>query len=52
MTTASPANDRDRLIRDAFRLEYVTLVWMTIEAAVAIGAGLSAQSLTVTGSTA
>jgi len=28
---------RERLIRDAFRLEWLTIVWMTIEAAVAIG---------------
>jgi divalent metal cation (Fe/Co/Zn/Cd) transporter len=37
--------DRSSLIREAFRLEYITLAWMTIEALVAIGAGVAAQSL-------
>jgi divalent metal cation (Fe/Co/Zn/Cd) transporter len=37
--------DRSDMIREAFRLEYVTLVWMSLEAVVAIGAGLAAQSL-------
>jgi hypothetical protein len=37
--------DRPTLIRQAFRFEYITLGWMTIEAAVAIGSGLAAQSL-------
>jgi divalent metal cation (Fe/Co/Zn/Cd) transporter len=41
-------NDRAALIRQAFRLEYFTLAWMMIEAAVAIGSGLSAGSLTLT----
>lgn len=48
---ASPAkatNDRPALIRQAFLLEYVTLVWMAIEAAVAIGFGIAAGSLTLT----
>ncbi len=42
--------DRDRaaLIRAAFRLEWLTLGWMVVEAAVAIGAGLAAGSLTLT----
>ncbi len=41
--------DRDRaaLIRAAFRLEWLTLGWMVVEAAVAIGAGLAAGSLTL-----
>lgn len=38
-------SDRPALIRQAFRLEYLTLAWMTIEAAVAIASGLAAQSL-------
>jgi divalent metal cation (Fe/Co/Zn/Cd) transporter len=33
------------MIREAFRLEYVTLAWMSLEAVVAIGSGLAAQSL-------
>jgi divalent metal cation (Fe/Co/Zn/Cd) transporter len=33
------------MIQEAFRLEYVTLVWMSLEAIVAIGSGLAAQSL-------
>jgi divalent metal cation (Fe/Co/Zn/Cd) transporter len=39
------AADRPGLIREAFRLEYITLAWMSIEAIVAIGSGLAAQSL-------
>ena len=38
-------NDRAAMIRQAFRLEYITLAWMTIEAAVAIGSGAAADSL-------
>jgi divalent metal cation (Fe/Co/Zn/Cd) transporter len=41
---STPA-DRSDMIREAFRLEYVTLAWMSLEAVVAIGAGLAAQSL-------
>jgi divalent metal cation (Fe/Co/Zn/Cd) transporter len=37
--------ERAATIRQAFLLEYVTLGWMTIEAAVAIGSGLTASSL-------
>jgi hypothetical protein len=50
MSVASPSPvtiDRTALIRDAFRLEYITLAWMTIEAAVAIGSGVTAGSLTL-----
>jgi divalent metal cation (Fe/Co/Zn/Cd) transporter len=36
------------LIREAFRLEYITLAWMTVEACVAIGSGFAADSLTLT----
>ncbi len=35
------------MIRQAFRLEYITLAWMTIEAVVAIGSGIAADSLTM-----
>jgi divalent metal cation (Fe/Co/Zn/Cd) transporter len=51
MSAASPSavtNDRTGLIREAFRLEYITLAWMTVEAAVAIGSGVAAGSLTLT----
>ena len=41
-------NDRPALIRQAFQLEYMTLAWMTTEAAVAIGFGIAAGSLTLT----
>jgi divalent metal cation (Fe/Co/Zn/Cd) transporter len=41
-------NDRPALVRQAFQLEYVTLAWMTIEAAVAISFGIAAGSLTLT----
>lgn len=40
-------HDRAALIQQAFRLEYLTLAWMTIEAAVAIGSGIAAVSLTL-----
>jgi divalent metal cation (Fe/Co/Zn/Cd) transporter len=39
--------DRAALIREAFRLEYITLAWMTVEACVAIGSGVAAGSLTL-----
>src|SRR5689334_15845838 len=35
-------------ISQAFRLEYATLAWMIVEAAVAIGSGLAAGSLLLT----
>jgi len=46
--TSEIANDRAALIRQAFRLEYITLAWMMIEATVAIGCGIAADSLTLT----
>lgn len=42
-----PRADRLPLIREAFRLEWLTIGWMTIEAAVAIAAGITAGSLVV-----
>jgi divalent metal cation (Fe/Co/Zn/Cd) transporter len=36
------------MINQAFRLEYITLAWMTLETAVAIGSGVVAGSLTLT----
>jgi Co/Zn/Cd efflux system component len=50
MTVAIPSaatDDRTALIRRAFRLEYITLAWMLIEAVVAIGSGVAADSLTL-----
>jgi divalent metal cation (Fe/Co/Zn/Cd) transporter len=38
-------SDREALIRDAFRLEWLTIGWMTVEAVVAIASGLAAGSL-------
>jgi divalent metal cation (Fe/Co/Zn/Cd) transporter len=40
-------SDRAALIDQAFRLEYVTLAWMVIEAAVAVTSGIAAGSLTL-----
>jgi len=45
---SSAADGRASMIEQAFRLEYMTLAWMTVEAAVAIGAGVAAGSLTLT----
>jgi divalent metal cation (Fe/Co/Zn/Cd) transporter len=35
------------LVREAFRLEYITIGWMVIEAGVAIGSGIVARSVTL-----
>lgn len=43
-----PAVDRKNLISAAFRLEWMTIGWMVIEAVVAIGAGITAGSLVLT----
>jgi divalent metal cation (Fe/Co/Zn/Cd) transporter len=40
-----PSSERLPLIREAFRLEWLTIGWMTIEAVVAIAAGVTAGSL-------
>jgi len=40
-----PRFDRLPLIREAFRLEWLTIGWMTIEAIIAIAAGVTAGSL-------
>jgi divalent metal cation (Fe/Co/Zn/Cd) transporter len=37
--------DREPLIREAFRLEWITIGWMVIEAAIAIGSGIISGSL-------
>lgn len=46
-TTPPMTPERTTLIRQAFRLEWLTIAWMVIEGAVAIGAGLAASSLTL-----
>lgn len=45
--TAVPGPARADLIRRGFRLEYATLAWMAIEAAVAITSSLSARSVSL-----
>src|SRR6516165_6438574 len=48
-TTASLVSteqtERIALIREAFRLEWLTIAWMTVEAVVAIASGIAAGSL-------
>jgi divalent metal cation (Fe/Co/Zn/Cd) transporter len=44
-STSNSGTERSELITQAFRLEYVTFAWMVIEAAVAIGSGVTARSL-------
>jgi divalent metal cation (Fe/Co/Zn/Cd) transporter len=47
--TALPSNgERASLIAQAFRLEWFTVAWMTIECAIAIGAGVTAHSISLT----
>jgi len=41
------ADERAALIRQAFRLEWITIGWMTVEGAVAIAAGVAAGSITL-----
>ena len=43
--TSPPRSDRLTLIREAFRLEWLTIGWMTVEAIIAIAAGVTAGSL-------
>ena len=40
--------ERGALISRAFRLEWLTIAWMSVEGAVSIGAGIAAGSLTLT----
>ena len=47
MTGEAVVDRRAALVREAFRLEYLTIAWMVIEAAVAIGAGVAAGSITL-----
>lgn len=43
----APNTDRSPLIAQAIRLEWLTVGWMTIEAVVAIGAGVAAHSISL-----
>jgi divalent metal cation (Fe/Co/Zn/Cd) transporter len=45
---ATEARDRADLIRSVFRLEWLTVGWMLVEAGVALGAGIAAGSLALT----
>lgn len=50
MSVPSPSetiSGRTAMIHQAFWLEYLTLAWMTVEAAVAIASGIAANSLTL-----
>ena len=41
----NPPGDREALIRDVFRLEWLTIGWMSVEAVVALASGVAAGSL-------
>jgi divalent metal cation (Fe/Co/Zn/Cd) transporter len=47
LTGEAVVDRRAALVREAFRLEYLTIAWMVIEAAVAIGAAVAAGSITL-----
>jgi hypothetical protein len=38
---------RQRLIRRAFRLEWLSVGWMAVEAAIAVASGIAARSITL-----
>jgi divalent metal cation (Fe/Co/Zn/Cd) transporter len=40
--------ERVKLVKEAFRLEWFTIAWMTVEAVVAIAAGVAAHSISLT----
>jgi divalent metal cation (Fe/Co/Zn/Cd) transporter len=42
------SSDREALIREAFKLEWLTIGWMSVEAAIAIASGIAAGSLVLT----
>jgi divalent metal cation (Fe/Co/Zn/Cd) transporter len=44
---ANVDSQRQRLIRQAFRLEWLTVGWMAIEAAIAVASGIAAHSITL-----
>lgn len=45
---AGADHEREQLVRQAFRLEWLTVGWMAVEAAVAIWSGAAAHSLSLT----
>ena len=47
MTNAVAVDQRAALVRESFRLEYLTVGWMVIEAGMAIGSGIAARSVTL-----
>jgi divalent metal cation (Fe/Co/Zn/Cd) transporter len=47
MADTAMVEDRRALVRQAFFLEYVTLLWITIEAGLAIISGIAAHSITL-----
>jgi divalent metal cation (Fe/Co/Zn/Cd) transporter len=47
LTDDASVGGRAALVREAFRLEYLTIGWMVIEAGVAIGSGIAARSVTL-----
>jgi divalent metal cation (Fe/Co/Zn/Cd) transporter len=44
---SNSASNRQTLIREAFRLEWLTIAWMIIEGAIAVAAGVLAHSITL-----
>ncbi len=44
---ANQTTDRQLLVKEAFLLEWITVAWMTIEAAVALASGVLAHSITL-----
>lgn len=47
-TRPGQSGERQALIRQAFRLEWLTIGWMSVEAAIAIASGIMAGSLVLT----
>jgi hypothetical protein len=47
LTNTIAVDRRETLVREAFRLEYLTVAWMVLEAGVAIGGGIAARSVTL-----
>src|ERR1700720_1325112 len=43
-----PDIERGALVREAFRLEWFTIAWMTVEAIIAIASGIAAHSVSLT----
>ncbi len=47
LTDAIAVDRRAALVRQAFRLEYLTIGWIVVEAVVALGSGIAARSVTL-----